>query len=502
LAGNLQALQYGNGVTNRYQYDSLNRLTNLVWNLNVSTLANFSYQLGAAGTRTNLNETVGGTNRVYVWQYDQLYRLTNENESSLMSPSGNLAYQYDPVGNRLARQSTISQLPTTSYSYGTNDWLSTDKYDANGNTTNSAGTNFQYDVMNHITNATINGSQVVMTYDGDGNRVSKTMAGVTVYYLVDGVNPSGYAQVLEEYRGTTLTNVYNYGLGLISQRTPSISTNYFISDGHGSTRMLTDIGGTVVNVMVYDAYGNLIASNGALQTAYLYSGQQFDSDLELYYNRARYLNTGTGRFWTADSTEGDNEEPLSLHRYLYAEDDPVNKVDPSGNDILSAQIGTAVHQYIGRDFVNKLNPYGISGPSVATILGKFGIPVNTITALFPDLVDINPKHKEIYEIKPAGLANLALGEAQLQGYIQLFNYFDRKKGWHAGTGDDYTPPISFELISPVPTLVYAEPSFLGVIQYETLQDLVKSDTKDVEEGDEGELEDEEGIDTDLEVMEE
>jgi RHS repeat-associated protein len=170
-----------------------------------------------------------------------------------------------------------------------------------------------------------------MTYDGDGNRLSKTVGGTTTYYLVDDANPSGYSQVLEEYRGTTLTNVYNYGLNLISQRTPNVRTNYFISDGHGSTRMLTDNSGTVVNVLAYDAYGNLIASNGVLQTDFLYSGQQLDTDLGLYLNRARYLDTGTGRFWTADSTEGDNEDPISLHKYLYAEDGPIDNVDPSGN---------------------------------------------------------------------------------------------------------------------------------------------------------------------------
>jgi RHS repeat-associated protein len=279
-----------------------------------------------------LGETVNGTSRNYQWQYDNLYRLTNEGVS--ITAPGTVFYQYDPVGNRTARQSTISQLPTASYSYTTNDWLATDKYDLNGNTTNSGTVVYQYDVMNHLTNA--NG--IILTYDGDGNRVSKTVGGATVYYLVDDQNPSGYSQVLEEYRGSALTNVYNYGTALINQEQfapnsylPS-TISYYVSDGHGSTRMLTDIGGTVVNVMVYDSYGNLIASNGMLQTAYLYSGQQFDSDLGLYLNRARYLSTGTGRFWTMDGDYGNNEDPLSLHKYLYAADDPVDYDDPSGND--------------------------------------------------------------------------------------------------------------------------------------------------------------------------
>jgi hypothetical protein len=33
-----------------------------------------------------------------------------------------------------------------------------------------------------------------------------------------------------------------------------------------------------------------------------------------------------------DTFEGDNEDPLSLHKYLYCHDNPVNKIDPSGHD--------------------------------------------------------------------------------------------------------------------------------------------------------------------------
>jgi RHS repeat-associated protein len=187
--------------------------------------------------------------------------------------------------------------------------------------------------MNHVTN--VNSGAILIAYDGDGNRASKTVAGTTTYYLLDDRNPSGYVQVLEEWTnnaGTTnLSRVYNYGLDLISQRQPGISTNYFIYDGHGSTRMLTDIGGNCVNAFAYDAYGTLIASNASPQTVYLYCGQQFDTDLGLYYNRARYLNPNTGRFWTMDTVEGDNEDPLSLHKYLYTQDNPANFTDPTGH---------------------------------------------------------------------------------------------------------------------------------------------------------------------------
>ena len=114
---------------------------------------------------------------------------------------------------------------------------------------------------------------IFITYDGDGNRVSKRMGGTTTYYLLDDRNPSGYAQVLEEWTSTgtpSLSKVYNYGLSLISQITlsPQPTTNYFVTDGHGSTRALYNGGGTFVNAIAYDACGNLIASNGVPQTAY------------------------------------------------------------------------------------------------------------------------------------------------------------------------------------------------------------------------------------------
>jgi RHS repeat-associated protein len=67
------------------------------------------------------------------------------------------------------------------------------------------------------------------------------------------------------------------------------------------------------------------------------SGEQFDSDLGLYYLRARYYNPATGRFLSRDPEEfkplDSKRKPVDsgkLHRYLYAGADPVNRIDPSG----------------------------------------------------------------------------------------------------------------------------------------------------------------------------
>jgi RHS repeat-associated protein len=94
---------------------------------------------------------------------------------------------------------------------------------------------------------------------------------------------------------------------------------------------LTDTEARVTDTYDYDAFGNLINQTGSTPNNYLYSGEQFDADLGLYYNRARYLDVRTGRFWGMDTWEGETGDPRSLHKYLYASDNPANRVDPSGN---------------------------------------------------------------------------------------------------------------------------------------------------------------------------
>ena len=45
-----------------------------------------------------------------------------------------------------------------------------------------------------------------------------------------------------------------------------------------------------------------------------------------------YLNPNTGRFWSMDSHQGSSEDPLSLHKYLYCQGNPIMGIDPSGHE--------------------------------------------------------------------------------------------------------------------------------------------------------------------------
>ena len=108
----------------------------------------------------------------------------------------------------------------------------------------------------------------------------------------------------------------------------------------GSTRALTDNTETPTDTYTFDAFGTLIDQTGTTPNNYLYSGEQFDSNIALYYLRARYYDYSTGRFVTTDPFEGRSFEPVTLHRYLYSANNPVMFVDPSGKMTLAGQMTT------------------------------------------------------------------------------------------------------------------------------------------------------------------
>jgi len=119
----------------------------------------------------------------------------------------------------------------------------------------------------------------------------------------------------------------------------------------------------------YDAFGNLIHSTGSTPNNYLYSGEQFDPDLNLYYNRARYLNVSTGRFWSMDSFDGDVQSPMSIHKYLYARCDPSNTVDPTGREGIADAMAT-VAIYVTGTTLSTILIGGVFGYDVSVAGGK------------------------------------------------------------------------------------------------------------------------------------
>ena len=92
---------------------------------------------------------------------------------------------------------------------------------------------------------------------------------------------------------------------------------------------------------------------------FLFNAQQFDQASGDYYLRARYYDQSNGRFISQDPFGGNGEDPITLHRYLYAGNEPVDFIDPGGREIsLGAQI--AVGAIVG-GLAAGLADYAVTG---------------------------------------------------------------------------------------------------------------------------------------------
>ena len=338
-----------------------NRPTNLLLTAAVVLLAQFACNLDAAGLSTTLAGTLNPSLSTSQWTYDNLSRLKTVSIQAGPASSASVAesprHVYERVGNRTERTGNLGAVLAQTQTIDPRDQLDnaddptprTPNRSFDANTTSVAWNRYEYDLENRL--ISVNGGAVQITYDGDGHRVRKTAPTVgggtkTTWYLVDDLNPTGYAQVLEEWETSdteppALVRNYTYGSDLISVRDSSDwfgepTTHYYGHDGHGSVRFLTgETASAITDTYTYDAFGVFLAqtpidAGARTPNHYLYAGEQWDSDLGFYYNRARYLDPNLGRFWTMDTFEGNQSDPLSLHKYLYAQADPVNRIDPSG----------------------------------------------------------------------------------------------------------------------------------------------------------------------------
>ena len=110
-------------------------------------------------------------------------------------------------------------------------------------------------------------------------------------------------------------------------------------------RQIVDGSGVVQYYQSFEPYGDVLESIGVGESSYGFAGEWTDST-GLQYLRARYYNSGIGRFTTRDTYSGDYQYPLSLNRWMYVSGNPVMYIDPSGN-ISWMAVGAAVGGLIG-----------------------------------------------------------------------------------------------------------------------------------------------------------
>ena len=102
-------------------------------------------------------------------------------------------------------------------------------------------------------------------------------------------------------------------------------------DGQGSVTANTWYKGMVTDVYQYDPYGRMELGGEGHTDFYGCRAESYNPNTGLEYLRARYYNADKGRFFQKDTYLGDITDPLTLNRYAYVKNSPLNYADPSGH---------------------------------------------------------------------------------------------------------------------------------------------------------------------------
>lgn len=319
------------GNVTEFAYDASGRVTaTVIRDASANVLRREAFSLDARGNRTESRLTVTDTPALVLtnrFEYDAENRPVKTTR-----PDGTVVRTaYDALGKEVSQTDALGRVTRFTYDArgnrirtdhpdGTSEEAAYDAENRKVAETDRQGrrTEFYYDALGRLTDTIRpDGAQETSVYDAIGRVVTSldALGNATEYEYAPGVCCSARRGKVTDALGNQTLFDYDENGNMVSMTD---------ADGH-TTLHAYDGNNRQTAVIFHDGTAN----------AYLYCGEQWDADLGLYYNRARYLNTDSGRFWTRDVYEGTIHDPASLHKYLYAGAEPVKFIDPSGQFSIS-----------------------------------------------------------------------------------------------------------------------------------------------------------------------
>ncbi len=169
---------------------------------------------------------------------------------------------------------------------------------------------------------------------------------------------------------------------------------YYHPDHLGSSQLMTDRDGDVVQQYGYSPFGREDYKNNTLafSVSDRYTGQTLDEETGLYYYGARYYDPELARFIQADTTIPDPEFSQAYNRYAYCLNNPLKFTDPTGQEpiticaliiaaiqgaivggVLGAVVAAVTGGDIGKGFISGAISGAVAAIGVgAGIASKFG----------------------------------------------------------------------------------------------------------------------------------
>jgi RHS repeat-associated protein len=327
--GNTTRITHPGGYFVDRVYDQLDRLTNIKLNGSANSSVVFGYdQLSRRTSKNYLN----GANTTY--SYDLGNNLLTMN-IAFVGSACNWTYTYNKVHQMLSQNCSDTSYywrataGTVNYAAANNlnQYPQVGALAATYNTLGALATyntwTYSYNTEQMLTAATKAGTSASFVYDPKLRQIQKTVGSTKTKYIYSG------SHMMEERNGATnaLTRRYVYADAdePVLQMTSAGVVTYIHHDHHGSVIAQSNATtGAVGNKYKYGPFGESAAT--LTGTTIGYTGQRYDTELGLYYYRARYFHQGLGRFLQPDPVG----YQAGMNLYAYCQNDGLNRTDPTG----------------------------------------------------------------------------------------------------------------------------------------------------------------------------
>jgi len=396
--GRLTTLTQPNGAQTEHGYDSAGRIETLAHRQNGTQVSLTTYTYDPRGNRTGETHTDTTGTRTLVYGYDDDDRLTSTEETAPDGSSTQTTYTLDATGNRT--QERVVHAGTTtknvSYTYGPRHQLeqSTDaiagitityEYDANGalkeETRNGQTTQYRQNAQDRLATLTLPGAPPIQyAYDAEGRRIEKLTSTEGRRYVWDGQQIRRETNVT----GNPLAS-YEWSSGRILRNKQGSAIAYAQHDALKSpTRWSRQDGGEQGKTR-YGAWGTTESQQGATPPIG-YTGHYQDPETGDYYAQQRYYRPGIGRFTRTDPWSGDELNPITLNKYLYANGNPLVFIDPDGRVGFLTDLRDKFNESdeILRGYAEESGTVGLAGFSLARAFMAVGSVIPRAVNLVSD----------------------------------------------------------------------------------------------------------------------
>ena len=361
---------YGS-VSESITYDGYSRVTGKTVQNSGNTVLSTSYayrDIDAQYTTTqvsSLTNTFGGNTLSHSYTYDANGNILSDGTTTYAYDSLNQLvweyntaagkawnYAYDLGGNILSKteydyaDGQTSNPVTVSYTYGDAAWRDlltayngeAITYDGIGNPTSYRGWGMSWQGGRQLASMQKDGTALSFSYNDAGLRTEKTVNGSTRRYIWNS------AQLMADV-GANDAFYFHYSssgelIGYTYKTAEAETECILVKNQQGDVERVISTDGTILASYTYDAWGNVLTSEGTLAATnpIRYRGYYFDTETSLYYLQSRYYDPAVGRFVNEDSLLNGKAGTIGFNLFSYCGNNPLKHVDPSGyffSDILS-----------------------------------------------------------------------------------------------------------------------------------------------------------------------